>query len=291
MYEARQNKEKVCRTFSCSKMGKDSKVSSMTNLLNLQRIAIASKNGETVQRVKTIVIESLLSIFKPTHLTRDAQNVNRRKHYISLGLGNIHYNYAINPSIIPNQMLGTSAPRPVSRNFTNTGTVGINETLILVSHGARYVPIFAYRTPGWLARDIFNSNILPIGYSGQIYLDGCHTGEPGLLGSLRDGTSFAEKFKSELIGLSHAIYGNFTVKGNLGAAMTSGWGTEWIEGDKRSTRLISENMNYLVTHNIPLPPIFNSPNRYVRTRNDTSLFGLINTPINDYRGKFTKVEF
>ncbi|WP_291528279.1 hypothetical protein [Bacteroides sp. UBA939] len=299
MYVGREYKRQISRVIGKSdgksvqqfKM-KDIRKNATIIPLILQRAAIADNNiNKTIQRVKTIVIELLPS--SPTHLTTDAQNVNRRKHYISLRLGRDQKQYerGLRHGVIPPAMIAAPAPSPVANSLGQIGTIGVNETLIIVSHGARYVPIFAFRTPAMLARGIFNSRILPVGYSGQIYLDGCHTGEPGLLGTLGDGSSYAEKFKRELRNLSGmetpSIYGDFTVKGNLGAAMTSRWGTEWIEGDNRTERLIRDNIGVLPA--TPLANHFDANHR--RNRNTSSVLGLRNTTVTDYRGSYTKIEF
>jgi len=184
-----------------------------------------------VQRVRTIVIEQTPN--RPTHLTQDAGRVHLRKvlRQIRFGANGGNPQIAIN-----NNYLGT---------FNNPGNqMQINETLILVSHGARYIPIFGYRFPGGLAQRLYNANILPLGYSGEIYLDGCHTGEPGPFGRLGDGSSFAERFKVALNNLANAnnhALGQFTVKGNLGAARTSIAGREYIDLDGRTIGLINQN--------------------------------------------------
>lgn len=289
MYEARQNKEKTSRTL----LYKKEKIGFKHNITSiLQCACIEGNKAKPIQRVKTIAIEMLP--FIETHVSHDADYVNIRKHYTSLNLGRDYYNYAyanITP-IPPVGLVFAPVHKPKSNSFGHVNTIGIHEKLILVSHGFRYIPIFAFRTPSMLARKVFNSNILPFGYDGQIYLDGCHTGEPGFLGTLRDGSSFAEKFKNELLRLSNRgvnMYGNFTVKGNLGTANTSFWGTEWIEGDRRTSRLLAENQTYMGTHGIP----FWTSDNHEHSRPTTirKLFGLIREPGFDYRGKFTKVEF
>lgn len=293
MYETRQHKERFSRVFFDANKRDKSKRNTIASTSIFQCLTKAYKNSTAIQRVKTIVIEMLPS--RPTHLTTDAQNINRRKHYISQGLGNVHYNYGRGGGgVIPNVLIGAQAPRMVSNSFSNAGNIGIDETIIIVSHGMRYIPIFAYKTPRGLASEVFNSQILPIGYSGQIYLDGCHTGEPGLFGDLGDGSSFVEKFKQELLNLSNhgvPLYGDFKVKGNLGAAMTASYGTEWIEGDNRTFRLIGENMNNMANHIPPIPFWTSNNHSHSRLRVNKQLFGLIKKPVIDYRGRFTKVVY
>lgn len=197
-----------------------------------------------VQRVRTIVIEQTPN--RPTHLTQDAGLVHRHKVLRQIGFGA----NGGNPQIaINNNYLGT---------FNNPGNqMQINETLILVSHGLRYLPFFGFRTPYFLARKLFNSNILPVGYQGEIYLDGCYTGEPGPFGHLGDGSSFAERFKVALNNLyNNNPLGQFTVKGNLGATWTSPQGREYNDLDTRSIKFIYQN---IIRRNINI----NQMNRYM----------------------------
>lgn len=197
-----------------------------------------------VQRVRTIVIEQTPN--RPTHLTQDATLVHMHKvlRQIRFGANGGNPQIAIN-----NSYLGT---------FNNPGNqMQINETLILVSHGLRYLPFFGFRTPYFLARKLFNSNILPVGYQGEIYLDGCYTGEPGPFGHLGDGSSFAERFKVALNNLyNNNPLGQFTVKGNLGATWTSPQGREYNDLDTRSIKFIYQN---IIRRNINI----NQMNRYM----------------------------
>lgn len=172
---------------------------------------------------------------------------------ISAGLGHQQY-LSDSTGLIRGFMLAAPKPSKVQDlSQTNNQIVEINELLILVSHGSRPTnrnrdPVFGNMTPEVFAQKIHILGILPQNYQGQIYLDGCHTGEP--IGNLYDGTSFAERFKLKLETFN--VYGNFSVKGNLGAA-TTGYnpdlypmGTEWIEADERSRELMYENAGNMI---------------------------------------------
>ena len=128
----------------------------------------------------------------------------------------------------------------------NTELLNKNENMIIVSHGARplvgFLRYFAVGSPEKLASRIVS--IIPDGYTGEIYLDGCHTGEPTALFNpkLNDGTSFAECFGKELVKLLKKSKKNasFRVKGNLGSAITTDEGKEKIELDEKSRDLAKQ---------------------------------------------------
>lgn len=268
MYEARQHKDKVSR-----------------------RIDI--KNGiiphvSTIQLVKTVAIET--EFFK-RHIYNDAVAVNDRKStthgVVAVPIGSVDRFSFFRRNHLSSNMQGIEM-----------GQIRPDELLILVSHGIRYLRLFANKTPKGLAKEVFNSNILPIGYYGQIYLDGCHTGEPKPFGHLGDGSSFAEKFKHELQKLSDMgvpRYGNFTVKGNLGAALTQHGGnlhgTEWIEGDKRTLRLIDENIENMTNIANSIPLWTSDAHQHSEPTTISEYFGLINRPGFNFRGRFTKVVY
>jgi hypothetical protein len=206
----------------------------------------ADRMGEkVVQRVKTIAIETALL---GGHIHTDAQRADSRKQNTRHGGGgrNITYlNFHLGFGNIPNM----------------AGQLNVNELLLIVSHGNRpiallpFLLLFGDKTPTSLAQQLWNSGIFPIGYHGQIYLDGCHTGEPA--GTIGDGTSYAERFKQALVNLSgNPHLGGFTVKGNLGAASTNNnaqWGhigTELISMDPRTTTLVTANMATLTLREI-----------------------------------------
>lgn len=217
------------------------------------RVFQSGYNRHPIQCVRTIVIEALS--MRPTHLFRDANKVNLRRYYKELNLKNDYDNYIQN-GIISWQLLNVPPP-PNVVTFNNHGNQILrDESLILVSHGARYIPIFGYNFPSGLAKKLYNAHILPLGYRGEIYLDGCHTGEPGPFGHLGDGTSYAERFKRELIKLStrgmFPIFGHFTVKGNLGATWTSPQGREYNDLDTRSIKFINQN---IIRRNININPM------------------------------------
>ncbi len=234
-------------------------------------------NKNVIQCVKTIAIESAIG---NQHIFFDAIRADRRKRQIESN----------NTGIIPplditlvdrfSGLNGSGIPASVPPMGANQLAIG--ELLLIVSHGARYIPFFALKTPALLANELYFSGIFPMGYNGEIYLDGCHTGEPGLGGHLGDGSSYVERFQQALINLSVAhggvginpLLGGFTVKGNLGAAVTHHQpgnvsnGTELIEMDARTTGLIAANLAnprfagripYLTNGNHDFPVTANNP--------------------------------
>lgn len=107
--------------------------------------------------------------------------------------------------------------------------LGINESLILISHGAVAEDgVFRFGgdkdgnggySASELAEYINANSLLPDGYSGMIYLDGCQTGEKLFENKTK---SFVDYFAMEL-GKNRRL-GNFGVKGNIGEARTIGEG-------------------------------------------------------------------
>lgn len=132
------------------------------------------------------------------------------------------------------------------KDMENKNLLNRDENMMIVSHGARplvgFLRDFAIGSPANLASRIVS--IIPDGYTGEIYLDGCHTGEPTALinPKLNDGTSYAECFGKELVKLLKKFKKNahFTVKGNLGAATTTLEGREKIELDRKSRSLAKQ---------------------------------------------------
>jgi hypothetical protein len=204
----------------------------------LEREADRMGGEAVVQRVRTIIIEKELS--------KSAIEVDNRKRTIE------------------SNTLGKKARAdlyyPDSNNPINTGTsnIGTNELLIIVSHGSLSISesLFAGNNAGNLAEII--SKILPDNYSGQIYLDGCNTGlKPGMDGIFR--SSYAEEFKEHLKTYFFTKYNkitNFTVKGNLGEAVTmideksfnqqkKLVGTEWIIVNEQNRKAINERRKIL----------------------------------------------
>lgn len=134
----------------------------------------------------------------------------------------------------------------------NTNMLGTSENMLIVSHGEKpdrgffafllsflSEPIcFAGFTPQQLASIIVS--IIPNGYTGEIYLDGCYTGVP--IRNLLDGSSFAEQFGTELKNKLKVLgkNANFTVKGNLGACATLSSGKEAVRMDDDTKKLVNE---------------------------------------------------
>lgn len=234
--------------------------------------------GENVaQFVKTIAIESAIG---NQHIFFDAIRADRRKRQIEFNHTGIFPPLDITLVDRFSGLNGSGIPASVPPMGANQ--LGINELLLIVSHGARYFPFFALKTPALLANELYFSGIFPAGYFGRIYLDGCHTGEPGFGGHLGDGSSYAERFKLALTNLSvthggvgiYPLLGAFTVKGNLGTAVTHHQpgnvfnGTELIEMDARTTGLITANLAnpmfagripYLTNGNHDFPATVNNP--------------------------------
>lgn len=136
------------------------------------------------------------------------------------------------------------------KDMENKNLLDKNEDMIIVSHGVRplvgFLRVFALGSPAKLASRIIS--IIPDSYTGEIYLDGCYTGEPTALinPKLNDGTSFAECFGKKLVKLlkKSGKNANFTVKGNLGAAKTKyeaeHEGKEEITLDRKSRDLAKQ---------------------------------------------------
>ena len=123
--------------------------------------------------------------------------------------------------------------------------IGEKEDILLVSHGSApsffFKSQFADYSAKNLAKKIFK--ILPNGYNGLIYLDGCYTGKP--YKKIDDGTSFAERFGNALVKLAslNKKRMKFRVKGNLGSAGTNGDGKEAITIDNDNISIIATNIH------------------------------------------------
>jgi len=162
------------------------------------------------------------------------------------------------------------------------GEIKNDESIIIVSHGSRLngknvCNEFAGYNPDALAGKIYqkitNNSEKPFLYQGEIFLDGCYTGEPQPQGKLFDGSSYAERFGQSLLEWAKNDYdmypgkyklqkkpSSFTVKGNLGAAMTSKDGRELVELDSQNRSFFESNI-----------PHTNHPYRYLNALHDESL--------------------
>ena len=128
--------------------------------------------------------------------------------------------------------------------------VGVSDDILIVSHGSRPTSSEESEFTDYSARELAAVMIdkLPNEYCGEIYLDGCHTGEPRK--RLNDGSSFAERFGNYLKEMAKKKNKNmiFRVKGNLGSAATEcsskkeELGSELIVLDEKTISLIKENL-------------------------------------------------
>ncbi len=147
--------------------------------------------------------------------------------------------------------------------------VSNNENIIIVSHGEpishekkdnRFADLHYNQLAGMVFDIIKKDEKEMINYQGEIFLDGCHTGEP--LNKLYDGTSYAERFGNVLRDLiikhntnltpfgilSHLgkfyMGKSFTVKGNLGAVYTESDGREMVKLNSQNKHLFEQNAPY-----------------------------------------------
>lgn len=117
----------------------------------------------------------------------------------------------------------------IKKHFTSDNTIvlGNTEELIIVGHGSApddrgSIPKLGRQTPRQLAQNIMSNVKFPMvdgkpNYNGEIFLDGCHTGEglyvPG------DRYSYASRVKAILVN-TYNLTGNFKIRANLGTAIT-----------------------------------------------------------------------
>ena len=134
------------------------------------------------------------------------------------------------------------------KDLKKENKIGINEDILLVSHGSApgffFKSQFADYSAKNLAEKIFK--LLPEQYSGLIYLDGCFTGLPY---KNQKGSSFVERFGNALVnmGIMKKKEMSFKVKGNLGSAGTEKNGKETIEIDEKNKDLIIKNLESKIT--------------------------------------------
>lgn len=191
------------------------------------------KSSQPIQRLKTYTIQdftvSAAAPFTVTpldaQLMTDAQHIDARKRVL-------HRDAAFVPKRIGYIPSRGSAAEQAGIQYMDP--IAPAESLILVGHGEAPVSAaqegtFGDYRAGELALLFEVNNILPVGYSGEIYLDGCDTGQRFLN---QQGTSYIEHFKQELQAAYLAAsvnLGNFTVKGNIGEALTQVAGRERID--------------------------------------------------------------
>ena len=155
------------------------------------------------------------------------------------------------------------------RDIKKVQHVSNNENIIIVSHGE---PIshekkdnlfadFHYNELASMVFDIIKKDEKEmINYQGEIFLDGCHTGEP--LEKLGDGTSYVERFgkflsyriikhNSNIASFENFHIGkSFIVKGNLGEIYTRPDGREMVKLDQHNSHLFEQNAGYSSNHPI-----------------------------------------
>ncbi|EEG73635.1 hypothetical protein CLOHYLEM_06317 [[Clostridium] hylemonae DSM 15053] len=191
------------------------------------------RTSQPIQRLKTYTIQDFTVSAAVPHtvtpldanLMTNAQNIDARKRVRPRDAAFAPKNIGFIPS------KGSAA---VHAGIQNLQGIAPAESLILVSHGeppesAVLEGEFGGYRAGELALLLQFNNILPANYSGEIYLDGCDTGQRF---QNQQGTSYIEHFKQELqaaYAAANVNLGNFTVKGNIGEAVTTAAGRERID--------------------------------------------------------------
>lgn len=186
-----------------------------------------------IQRVKTYIVHDFVrktdkrkeytesNIPKDQILWENARDIQEYMIEKSLGKGKREQNRAIGNILVSDAD---------ESKFFNKEDIGKEEPLIFVGHGVEVLKgtqehklLFGVNgadgTKGYTASQlaVVVRGLLPDGYSGMIYLDGCHTGEKLFENKKK---SFVDYFAMEL-GKDTRL-GNFVVKGNIGAAHTEG---------------------------------------------------------------------
>ena len=212
MYANRDYKRNVSRIQDNSTQGtsqfkiRDNRTNTLClSLKSLQSNDSGRFSGNTIQRLRTIAIETE---FDPNnqHVVELADRINVHKYLKK------DEHSSLRGDVAPSDM--ALNPIEIENNSPNHAPIAVNETLIIVSHGGlpnmdENQQFFAGMNAPAMA--LYLRRILPPGYTGQIYLDGCYTGQP--VAALNDGTSYAERVKRYLTGLG---FTGFTIKGNLG---------------------------------------------------------------------------
>ncbi|MCR4768744.1 MAG: hypothetical protein K5874_00785 [Bacteroidaceae bacterium] len=238
MYANRDYKRRVNRTRNNSTQGtsqfkiRDNRTNTAClSLKSLQSNDTGGFSGNTIQRLRTIAIETE---FDPNnqHVVDYANRINVHKYlkkdeHSSLRGDVAASDMALNPIEIEN-------------NSHDHAPIAVNETVVIVSHGElpnidENQQFFASMNATAMA--LYLRNILPPGYTGQIYLDGCYTGQP--VAALNDGTSYAERVKRYLIGMG---FTGFTIKGNLGEIRIDGIGKGHVKVDNSNIGFLNQRI-------------------------------------------------
>ncbi|MDL2309818.1 DUF4157 domain-containing protein [Parabacteroides sp. OttesenSCG-928-B22] len=211
---------------------------------------------ETIQRVRVYTIEdkTWLGDLKKTHLTIDAARIHVRQllkeHKVYKDKNELRQEVI---DTVDDKATGKIPAQIYDISKEKKGYIDemeINESLILVSHGGPpmlvFNPIFGDYSPKKLAQLLYDTKIIPVGYSGEIYIDGCNTARGKK--SYDDGTSFIHLFKKKMQKKFKNKIGNFTVKGNLGFASTSKAGGEGITIDSSNIEEYGKRLLDIVHH-------------------------------------------
>lgn len=228
------------------------------------------KSSQPIQRLKTYTIQDFtVSAAAPytvtpldARLMADAQHIDARKRIL-------HRDAAFAPKrigYIPSK--GSAAEQA---GIQHLQPIVPAESLILVGHGGPPVSAvlegtFGNYRAGELALLFEINNILPVGYSGEIYLDGCDTGQRFLN---QQGTSYIEHFKQELKAAYFAAgvnLGNFTVKGNIGEAYTQVSGRERVDVSAVNMDQFNDRVGELLRNDV---------GNHYHAKYDTNAFGRV----------------
>ena len=212
-------------------------VSSLKNQNSNSTMQMVTEENTDVDEFEDVEI---VNVSEPRYLKKERE---ARKKYLILYLENgsdkEHFHVKKNAEDAENRRIQKGAEVKkidLIGLYTSSTDISDLENIVIISHGEQISPKktdnkFAECTAKQLADDIFfhiKKEGELIKYQGEIFLDGCYTGEP--IKKLYDGTSYAERFGQALKKnitdynekLSHGeanlgLY--FTVKGNLGSAI------------------------------------------------------------------------
>lgn len=238
MYANRDYKRNVSRIQDNSTEGtgqfkiRDNRTNTLClSLKSLQSNDTGRFSGNTIQRLRTIAIETE---FAPEnqHVVELADRINTHKHLKK------DEHSSLRGDVAPSDM--ALNPIEIENNSPNHAPIAVNETVVIVSHGElpnidENQQFFASMNATAMA--LYLRNILPPGYTGQIYLDGCYTGQP--VAALNDGTSYAERVKRYLTGLG---FTGFTIKGNLGEIRIDGIGKGHVKVDNSNIGFLNQRI-------------------------------------------------
>ncbi|MBR4589874.1 MAG: hypothetical protein IKO36_04340 [Bacteroidaceae bacterium] len=238
MYANRDYKRNVSRIQDNSTEGtgqfkiRDNRTNTLClSLKSLQSNDTGRFSGNTIQRLRTIAIETE---FAPEnqHVVELADRINTHKHLKK------DEHSSLRGDVAPSDM--ALNPIEIENNSPNHAPIAVNETVVIVSHGElpnidENQQFFASMNATAMA--LYLRNILPPGYTGQIYLDGCYTGQP--VAALNDGTSYAERVKRYLIGMG---FTGFTIKGNLGEIRIDGIGKGHVKVDNSNIGFLNQRI-------------------------------------------------